>query len=163
MTRIWRLKRGTGCPNWEIGTEGRPKPDCATKSRTSVQLWTLPGLILDFGTGLGPDTWAGGLVHKVRDWESLDARTYDLEPWRTCVRREGRPTARVCDFRDCPGPAPGLRAVLGLARQPTRTLLCEVWAVPLLGHRTPGTGSHLILVVRQTVPPTMGIARCLGA
>ena len=33
---------------------------------------------------------------------------------------------RVCDFRDWPVPAPGLRAVLGLARQPTWTLLCEV-------------------------------------
>ena len=33
---------------------------------------------------------------------------------------------RVCDFRDWPVPAPGLRAVLGLARQPTRTLLREV-------------------------------------
>ena len=46
---------------------------------------------------------------------------------------------RVCDFRDWPVPAPGLRAVLGLARQPTRTLLCEV--VGSAAPRTSNTGN----------------------
>ena len=69
---------GVGCARTGILGLRRPKPDCASKSRTSVQLWTLLGLILDFGTGLGPDTWAGGLVHKVRDWEIRNSWIKDL-------------------------------------------------------------------------------------
>ena len=48
---------------------------------------------MDLGTGLGPDTWAGGLVHKVRDWESLalmlPIRVADVDNWGGVITRLG--------------------------------------------------------------------------